>query len=372
MISVVVYPVPTMNIPDSFSICSDGSVYLPLNTHGYISSTYSWSPVIISPTGLRFNATFGAGGALTDTLIIPFNTHEDSLRYSVVPTAVLGNCTGPASSVKAVIYPLPQLYNTVVSDRVCSNTSKSDTLRATATSLFNWSSYTPNGVVGAGGGINDSIINLYLEDTSHTFAGTVIYSVTPYLLSTSSFVPACRGRDTIIQVTVNPKPVYTNPGLDSIFYICDSTATHILLRASTGISVYNFLITDTSHIGYASAGSTTSVIAQTLTNKDNYRENQIAYVTTAISDQGCPSDPKTITVDVSPRVILTSPDPNVASACDETELKINLSLSALTGTKKYYWDITNASPSYGGGAVKDSTGLADTIGRTVYNDSHIC
>ncbi len=369
-IRVVVYPVPTMNIPDSFSVCSNGSVYVPLNTNGYISATFAWSPVIVSSTGLRFNASEGVGAALTDTLIIPFNTHEDSLRYSVVPTSVLGNCVGPAYSLKGVVFPLPKLYNTVVSDRVCSNTNKLDTLRATATSLFNWTAFTPNGVIGAAGGFSDTVINLFLEDTSHTFAGTVIYSVTPYLLSTSAFVPTCRGRDTTIFVTVNPKPVFNNPSLDSIFYICDSTTTHVLLSTTTAISRYIFSITDTSHIGYASAGYTTSVIAQTLKNKDNYRENQISYITTAVSDQGCLSDPKTITVNVSPRIILTSPNPKTDSTCNNTEVKITLESSAQTGTVKYFWDKTNASATYGGGAFKDSTGTRTSIIQRVYDSSN--
>ncbi|MBE7173724.1 MAG: hypothetical protein INR73_24340, partial [Williamsia sp.] len=100
-ITVTVNPVSQMTSTSSVTICSGGSVNIPLSST--LPSTYTWTATA-NPNTTGETATTETGTVLTDT-IFNSSTTTQTVTYSVVPKSTASGCAGPAQTVTVTVYP---------------------------------------------------------------------------------------------------------------------------------------------------------------------------------------------------------------------------------------------------------------------------
>ena len=237
--TVVINPTPSMTNASTASICTGGTVNIPLTSSA--SATYTWIGSD-NPNVTGEITTLQTSNTLTNTL---FNATllPQTVTYTVTPTGTVANCPGIVQIITVTVNPLPNAIATPPSQTICSGSTTSIALTSTTPgATFSWT-VSQSGVTGATGSSGSTIAQT-ITDTSPA-AGSATYTVTP----TAS---TCVGTPTTVVVTIthlfvatfnysgtpycqnaaNPSPTFIGAGTAGHF---TSSPAGLSINANTGV-----------------------------------------------------------------------------------------------------------------------------------------
>lgn len=348
-VTVTVNPVPAMTSASSATICSGGSVSIPLTSD--VTSTYTWVAAN-NPNTTGESITTQTTSTISNTLTSTTGNTE-VVVYTVTPTSSGGNCVGSVQTVSVTVSPTPVVTVTPTSQTLCSGSVTSVSLTSNvAGATFTWT-VNQSGVSGGSGG-SGSVISQTLATTGST-AGSAVYTITPG-------IGACSGAPATATITVNPVPSLTaTPATQGL---CSGQATSVSLSSNVTGTTYSWAVTQSGASG-ASNGSG-STITQTLTATGS--ASGTADYTITPTANGCSGTPVVVTITVSPMPTVTA-TPSSQSLCSGSSTSIALT-SNVTGTT-FSWSATQtgvsgASNSSGSSITETLTTTGATPGTVTY------
>jgi gliding motility-associated-like protein len=340
VVSVTVNAIPTLTSATTATICSGGTVVLPLSSN--VSANYSWIATDnLNTTGESLTAQSTA--TINNTIISSVGTTENVL-YNVTPTSVAGSCLGATKTVTVTISPTPAVTLTPSSQVICSGSTASISLSSNVGgTTYSWTVSQSN-TSGASAGTG-TIISQALTATGLS-AGIATYTVTPG-------IGTCSGSSSVGTITVNPIATVTaTPGSQ---VLCSGNTTAINLSSNISGTTYSWTVSQTNVSG--ASASTGSVIAQNLTTT-TFSQGTVTY-TISSTNNGCSGIPVIVTVSVNPIPTL-SITPSSQAFCTGSTTSLTLS-SNVAGTT-YSWTVSQTNAS--GGSASSGTLIAQTITAT--------
>ncbi len=329
-VNFIVQVVPNVEYTgiSTIEICSGGLVSVALQAN--VSSSYTWiATENLNVTGE--NTSPQIGGVITDQLINN-STQNQLVIYSVIPTSLVGNCVGLASTIAVIVRPPLQLINadTVF---ICSETSPLLLLEANTPSNFNWFADNNPNVQGESTSIQTTSIigDVLINNTNVT-------QQVNYTVVASALANGCSSPVFSVTIFVNPLPIINNSPVE----ICTGEATNITLSASLP-SIYTWSAAQNINVvGETFTVQNGSFINDVLINTSNVPQI-VEYTITAKADiTGCNGPSAIILVTVNPLPVLSF-STNPAVLCNITPVNfINTSL----GANDYSWDFGDNSGSF--------------------------
>lgn len=341
-LNVVVKPRPSLLISSNSSICSGGTLSIPLNAN--ISGTsFNWSAASNSNvTGESLTAQVSS--TINDQLI---NTTASSqvVNYTVIPS--FNQCTGTSQVVAVTVNSSPTITSASALT-ICSGDALNFALTSNISgTTFNWVAAATADVSGESttaqntGIISDALNNLTLSDQQ------VIYTVIPTF-------NGCTGATQTLTITVKPRPQISsvNP-----LTICSGQSLNVPLNTNiTGATISWSAASNTSITGESTATQNTSTVNDVLINNTSTVQ-QVIY-TYSSSFNGCSSSPLTFTVNVNPTPGITSSS-NV-TICSGAQVNLNLTSSVSAST--FTW-IANSTANVNGesSTLQSSSSISDAL-----------
>ncbi|MBK6951519.1 MAG: PKD domain-containing protein [Crocinitomicaceae bacterium] len=342
---VTVTNAPIMTSPATATICSGGTVNIPL-TSTMAGSTYTW--VAASNTSVTGESTTLQTSSTINNTLVNTTTGVETVTYTVTPT---NGCVGIAQTVTVTINPPPLI------------TAEPDlTFCAGAVVPLNAFVSTPAGATFTWTNSNVAI-GLAASGTGSVPVFNATNSTGAAIASTITVIPTlagCVGVAEVYTITVNPAPVMTSP---SAVTICSGTAVNIPLTSNIG-ATYTWIAASNGSVTGESFTTlqTTSSIINTLTNTTTANQNVVYTVTPTSTPGGCVGAPQTVTVTVSPKPTMVSA--NSATICSGGTVNIPL-LTNIAGST-FSWiaaDNTNVT------GESTSIQTANTLNNTPTNNT---
>jgi len=328
-------PKPSMTSASSATICSGGSVSIPLTST--VTSSFSWSATD-NPNTTGELTTAQSSATLANT-ITNTTTSPQSVIYTVTPTSNLG-CIGTTQTVTATVNPIPTA--SASNQTICSGQTTSMLLNSTiAGTTFSWSAPVQTGVSGGSAGAGSSI-NQLLSTTSTT-SGTANYTVTPSANS-------CVGTPIHAIATVNPTPTITNSSLSNS--ICSGTALNFVPTVSISGATFSWTSSITGTVTGVSASGSAN-ITDTPVNTGTAPATIVYTITPILS--GCSGPSVNYTVTVNPKPAVTAANQNICSGS-----ATNVNLSSTVGGTTFSWPAPTQS-NVSGGAAGSGSSIAQTL-----------
>jgi len=192
-VTVTINPKPVMTSANSASLCSGGTVSIPLISD--IPSTYTWVAAANGNVGGE-TTTIQTTGTLTDALTNATNALQ-TVVYTVTPTAIATGCVGNPQTVNVVVNPIPVVNNIANIGPICGGVAAAAITFGSnvAGSIYDWTSTADVGFGTSG--------------TGNIAAYTYANSTTAQLVATFSVTATangCPGAAKTFTITVNPSP----------------------------------------------------------------------------------------------------------------------------------------------------------------------
>ncbi len=346
IVTVTVNPTPAMTSSASATICSGGTVNIPLTSS--VAGTFTWvANDNTNTTGesITLQTTSTLNNTIINTSGIP-----QTVTYNVIPTATLGGCAGATQTVSVLVNPTPVITNQNTA-AICSGGTVSIPLTSTIASTFTWIAANNSNTTGE---------STTLQSTS-TLSNTIINTsgvpeTVTYTVIATATNGGCAGASQTITVTVNPKPVMTSAISATI---CSGTAVNIPLT-STIPSTFTWIAANNPNTtGESTALQTTSTINNTITNNSTVPQTVTYTVIPTATSGGCAGDAQTVTVLVNPSPVMTST--NTATICSGSIVTIPLTSSVAS---TYTW-IAGDNPNTSGESTTLQT--TSTLSNTIFN-----
>jgi hypothetical protein len=366
------------------TICSEGTfTVIPANgipTAATIipaNTTYSWAAPVVTGGITGGNADSGQT-QISQTLTNPTNAVQTA-TYTVFPTSgTTGSCVGAPFTITVTVNPMPFINN--LSPGTCSG----QTLTITPTNgggnivpvgtTYSWGAPVVSGGMTGGTAGSGTSISANLNNLTNTLQ-TASYNVT----ATSG---SCVGSTFTIGVKVNPKPtVLGTPATLSPICSGGSIAPITLSNPNNvaGTIDYNWTRSNTVNLTGMASGGNGSVISGNLTNSTGSPQTAV-FTLTATSDEGCVSDPVTVSVVVNP-IPSVAALPATQTICSGDNATINLSnpnnvpgtiLSWTRDNTAFITGIPDGSGATISGTLTNSTLLPQTTTFTITATANGC
>ena len=290
--------------------------------------------------------------------------------YTVVPFSAAG-CEGESFTVTATVNPEPIVENqvlTVCSDELLALTLGNDIDGPLATT-YNITSIVRNGLVASAGSpvVANGVLASVLEDDTWTnmtpLPVDVVYTIVPVSGA------GCLGDSFTVTITVNPEPVVANQTLT----VCSDA----LLDLTLGADVNTPVVTSYEIVSISSGGLTSSsgnpVVGVNLPSSDLLDDAwtnlgsvsvNVVYTVIATGDNGCKSNPFTVTITVTPEPVVAN---QTVTICSDAPVSENFNSSSSVGATSY--NVINLELN---GLVVNSGGVAianDLLASDLFNDS---
>ena len=194
---VTVNPVPAMTSSNTASVCSGGTVTIPLTAS--VSSTFTWiaaSNANVTGESTTSQSTSALSNTLTDA-----NSSVQTVVYTVTPTSSSGSCVGTPQTVNVTVYPIPSVTQPV-NQAFCNAASTTAITFAgsgVAGTAYNWTNDNPG-------------IGLAASGTSTIASFTAVNSGISPIIANVVVTPVangCSGTAKTFTITVNPTPTPT-------------------------------------------------------------------------------------------------------------------------------------------------------------------
>lgn len=342
-VTVTVNPLPTMTSASSSTICSGGSVSIPLTSS--VASTYTWiasDNVNITGESTTAQTTGTLSNVLTNTSSV-----VQTVTYIVTPTSIVGTCGGTPQTITVTVNPTPTMTN-ASSATICGGSMVSIPLGSDISATYTWIAADNANTTGEStssqttGIINDVLLN------TTTSTQTVTYAVTPI-----SSLGTCTGAVQTIQVTVNPLPTITNASSETL---CSGTTLAIPLTSNIGAS-YTWLATDNLNVtGESTTTQATGTLGNVLTNTSTMVQT-VTYTVTPTSIGGlCAGGQQVVTVTVNPVPVMTST--NTSTICSGNSANVSLTSSV---SSTYSWIASDNVNTTGETTTAQATGIINDM-----------
>ena len=348
--TVTVNPTPTMTSSNSATICSGGTVNIPLTSN--IVSSYSW--IATNNTNTTGESITSQSTSTLNNTITNNSAAAQNVVYTVTPTATLGTCAGTAQTVTVTVNPSPTMTSAAAAT-ICSNGTVNVSLTSNLTSSYSW---VANDNANTSGESTSSQSSGTLSNTitnNSAVAQNVVYTVTP--TSTSG---SCAGSAQTVTVTVNPAPTMTST---TAVTICGGGAVNIPLTSNI-VSSFSWIATDNPNTtGESITSQSTGTLNNTITNFSTYAQNVIYTVTPTSTTGSCAGASQTVTIIVNPVPSMTSS--NAATICSGATVSISL-----TGNipSSYTWIAADNANTTGESITSQATAI---LNNSISNSSTV-
>jgi PKD-like domain/GEVED domain/Secretion system C-terminal sorting domain/Beta-propeller repeat len=348
IVTVIVNPLPTMTSANSTTICSGGTVSIPLTSN--LAASYLWAATDNTNT-VGESLTNQTSTTLNNT--ITNNTSiAQTVTYFVLPTSTVGSCTGNTQTVNVVVNPKPNMTSSSAAT-ICSGLTLNIPLSSDVNSTYSWVAADNTNTIGESttnqnsATINNSIVN------NTTTAQTVVFSVVP-----TSITGGCTGNIQTVSVVVNPKPVMTSANSVTI---CSGTDVGLTFSSDVAAN-YSWLASDnTNTTGESITAQNSNTLSNNITNNVTTAQT-VTYNVTPISTTGaCAGTTQSVSVVVNPKPSMT----NVSSAAICSGGTVNIPLTSNIASS-YLWIAANNANVTGESITNQSTA---TLNNTLINTS---
>ncbi|MES2591257.1 MAG: PKD-like domain-containing protein [Bacteroidota bacterium] len=343
-LTVTVNSVPAMTSSNTATICSGGTVSIPLSSN--MASTFSW--VASNNSNTTGESTSAQSGNTLSNTITNNSATAQTVTYTVTPTSSPQGCVGTPQTVTVTVNPPPAMTSPN-SATICNGGTVSIPLTSNWPSTYTWIAANNANTSGestttqTGSPLSNTIGN------SSTTIQSVVYTVTP-----TSTPQGCLGTPQTVTVSVMPTPTMTSPTGATV---CSGVATNIPLTSNVA-STYSWVAADnTNTIGESTTTQTGTPLINTITNSTASVET-VAYTITPTSVSGsCPGTPQAVNVSVNPGPTMTNP--SSTTICNGETVSIPLT-SNMTST--YTWSAAdNANTSGESTNIQSGSPLSNTI-----------
>ncbi|MFL5764254.1 MAG: PKD-like domain-containing protein [Bacteroidia bacterium] len=285
-VAVTVKPTPNMISAASATICSAGTVNIPLFAD--IGSSFVWSAADNLNTSGE-STTLQSTSTLNNT-ITNGSTTVQNVVYTVTPTATIGGCVGTVQTVTVTVNPTPAMTSGT-SATICSGNAVNIPLTSNVPSSYVWSAANNVNTVGESTSLQfSSTLNNSISNNS-AVPENVIYTVTP--TSTSG---SCAGTPQTVTVTVNPEPIIIS---STSATICSGATTNLPFVTNV-TSTFSWMASDNVNTtGESLTPQSTNVLINTISNSSPFTQG-VLYSVTPTSALGCVGGAQTISVLVNP------------------------------------------------------------------------
>ncbi|MFI5148975.1 MAG: PKD-like domain-containing protein [Bacteroidia bacterium] len=315
-VTVTVNPAPVMTSSTSATICSGGTVNIPLTSN--IASNYQWNATTSNPNTTGESLSPQTTSALNNT-ITNNSSSSQVVYYTVIPSSVSGGCAGASQSVSVTVNPVPVMTSTTTAS-LCSGGALNINLSASITSSFTWIASTSTIVSGESTTLQSTgTINDVLTSTG-TNPQNITYTVTP----TATILGSCAGAAQTVTVTVNPVPVMSSA---SAVTICGGTAVNIPLTSNVASTFEWSAANNVNTSGASLSSQTSSTLNNTISNNTSVPQNVVYTVIPTSLAGSCPGSAQTVTVTVNPAPVMISS--SSAAVCSGGT--VNIPLVSTTG-----------------------------------------
>ena len=347
---VTVVPSPFLtNTPLRQDQCNNLNTSITLQSN-VAGTEFSWTCTHISGniTGYS-NST--APGTLISQLLVNSSFITDSVIYHLTP--VNSGCPGSVTDYTVVVFPVPDLSFSPTEQTVCEgDICNIENLSNVSGTTFSWIAIPSSANLS---GYSDGSGDLIAQTIDN--AGSTIEWVTYQVTPTANGCPP--GTTLPVVLTVNPRPIITNP--ITSYSICNNTTTNITIQSDvTGATVAWRAFSSSPNITGFSDGSG-FVIAHTLVNS-GYTIDSITYRIAATANS-CLGDSTDINVVVFPVADVIF-NPTVQELCSGQTTGLTLQSNVANTT--YAWTATASSPDVTG----HSNGTGDLIQQTLVNSGY--
>ncbi len=346
IVTVTVNPVSTVTSSSSATICSGGTVNIPLtSTQG---GTFTW--IANDNTNTTGESLTTQNTSTINNTIINTSTIPQTVTYTVIPTAAVGGCVGASQTVSVLVNPTP-VINSQNAATICSGGTVSIALTSNIASTYTWIASDNTNTTGE---------SLTLQNTS-TLSNTIINNsgvpqTVTYTVTPTATNGACAGATQTITVTVNPFPVMTSATTATI---CSGTAVNIPLTSSVPSSFTWIAANNPNTTGESTTLQNTSTINNTITNNSTVPQTVTYTVTPTATLGGCVGTQQTVTVIVNPSPVITNA--NSATICSGSTVNIPLTSSV---PSTFTW-VAGDNPNTSGESTTVQN--TNTINNTIFN-----
>jgi len=354
-VTVTVNPVPAMTSANTATICSGGTVSIPLTAN--VPSNFTWiAGDNVNTTGesLTTQSTATLSNTITNS-----SAAVQNVIYTVTPTSTGGTCAGTAQTVTVTVNPTPVMTSANTAT-ICSGAAVNLSLTSNVASNYTWIAANNANTTGESittqntATITDAITN------NTAVSQNVIYTVTP-----TSTGGSCAGTPQTVTVTVNPAPVMTSA---SSATICTGNTVSIPLTSNVA-STYTWIAANNPNTsGESLTTQSTATLSNTITNTTTASQNIIYTVTPTSTGGSCVGTSQTVTVQVNPTPSATA-TPNAQSICSNNPTSITLTSNV--GGTTFSWtvsqtNVTGATASSGTLIAQTLTATTTSAGTAVY------
>ncbi len=346
-VAVTVNPLPQMTSSGSATICSGGTVSLPLNST--ISSTFSW--IATDNTNTTGESTSAQSTSTLSNTITNNTNVAQSIVYTVIPTAtILGSCAGTPQTVTVTVNPKPTMSSASTAT-ICSGGTVNIALTSNVGSTYTWIAAANANTTGESTTLQSTSTLNNIITNNTTTAQNVVYTVIP-----TSTLGGCTGSSQTVTVTVNPTPVMTSATSGSI---CSNGTVSISLTSNIASS-YSWIATDNPNTtGESTTAQSTSTLSNTIVNNSALAQNVFYSITPTSTTGSCSGAPQTVTVVVNPVPAITSS--SSATICSGGTVNIPFSSNV---SSSYSWIATDNTNTTGESTSSQST---STLNNTITN-----
>ncbi|MFL5762658.1 MAG: PKD-like domain-containing protein [Bacteroidia bacterium] len=344
--NITVNPVPAMTSTNTATICSGGTVNIPLTSSS--GATYTWIAAN-NPNTTGESTTLQSTSTINNTITNTTGVVQ-TVTYTVTPTGTSGGCVGSTQTVTVTINPVPSMTSSATAT-ICSGGTVNIPLTSSSGATYTWIATNNPNTTGESTTLQStSTLNNTITNTTG-LPQIVTYTVTP-----TGTTGGCAGTAQTVNVTVNPVPAMTSAGSATI---CSGGTVSIPLTSSAASS-YTWIATDNPNTtGESTTLQSTGTLSNTITNLTGAVQIVTYTVTPTASSGGCTGPAQTVTVTVNPTPTMTSS--NTATICSGATLSITLTSSA---SSSYTWIATNNPNTTGESTTLQSSG---TINNTLIN-----
>lgn len=346
VVTVTVQSLPTLNAVSSPSLCSGGSVAIPL-TSPQAGTTFDWN--IITLSGNVAGATAGSGNLISQAL-----TGRGSFIYRIRP--VLNGCSGTSADAQVTVFAQPDNSHqvNVVTPIVCTNATALITI-VDSDAEMEYQAQLSGSPVGTPQAGNGGTLTLNIPTSALGVGGNTLtfLSVSPQCGFTSLTQTASVSVQTpptlASQVSVQPEAVCAGDGYE------------VLVRNAQPGAFYDLYIDNVLSGSVTALGSNFSFAATTqITDPLTPKNIEVAAYSAA-----CPAPQR---LNERPTVVVSGvPVANVANGvpvCSGNA--INIPLTGVPAATQFSWNIiantgntTGVAPGTGTSIVQTLTGIGE-------------
>lgn len=336
-ITVSVLPKPQITNITAQNVCSGAVLSIPLTAS--IPSNFSWTNQSMG-SGIT-GAKDSSGTTMLIKLLNASNVTNGTAVYAVEASSIAGNCKSNPVNFTITVRALPTI-SSFAGDTICSGLVNEQVyFQNSIYSNIVWTTVQSQGVVGAQSGtgfvMRQSLVN----------NSTTTYGFVDYLINLTTVSGSCSTNNLPLKLYVAPIPKIigkTNK------LICNGSNTNFVPTTDyPGVFIWTLGVKTGNINGATTMLQSKTGIFQTLTNSGTTTGSQEYLVKHVLADAQCGSEPKSITISVSPTSNTITLNDTLLNACNGTPF--NDSIRSFPQGSFYWNPVQNNQIN---GAIADS------------------